>query len=67
MTDFPLQQEIVVLVEEREMAVFAGNQGEICFQQCFRYIQLEDFQFFTAPAIAVQAEPRCGYFSSGFR
>ncbi|MCY1362508.1 hypothetical protein D9M69_492290 [compost metagenome] len=67
MADFALQQEVVVLVEEREVAVLAGDQGEIGFQQLFRHIQLEDFQFLAAPAVAVQAKQRRSDLTGGFR
>ncbi|MCY1409632.1 hypothetical protein D9M71_249870 [compost metagenome] len=67
MAGFALEQGVVLVIQQHEVAVFARYQLEVLFQQRFRHVQLEDFQFLAAPAVAVQAEQWRSDFAGGFR
>ncbi|MCY1298080.1 hypothetical protein D9M70_475470 [compost metagenome] len=67
LADLALEQDVVVRVEQGEVTVVAGDQGQRLVQQRGGDFQLEDLQLLATPGEAAQAEERGGQFPRGLR
>ena len=54
----PVDQQIVIVIEELESILLVGNQREFLAQQFIWQIELFDLQALAAPGITVHAETR---------